>query len=373
MYTCNSPCELTSGWSLPGAVEAFSELRRLTPYVVISAWPLLQLSNNNAYLFLVLMRSYYTIVPCKCLWAYVAHTRNIGVGPLWFYSKFAFVFNCCISYFISAVDPVGQPYQVREDTPASRPPIYGPVPPSPAHTSVDQYASYLRSVYTSKKLPTYGKWPPTASKKYIHLAVVKKEKVSKQQADEFTKATLHGDIDDICKKKQEVGFSEVGNKEDGTPAKLILVEGAPGIGKTTFAWEVCRKWAEGEILQEYGLVVLLRLRDKRVREVKCVSDLFYHSDPELQKSVAKEIQYHQGKSVLLLYEGYDELPRRLRIQQSIFLDILHKESLPHATILITSRPSATESLHWNSESRYHSTLKFWALQRMTSFPMCSMS
>ena len=180
---------------------------------------------------------------------------------------------------------------------------------------------------------------------YIHLAVVKKEEVSKQQADEFTKATLHGDIDDICKKKRAVDFREVGKKEDGTPAKLILIEGAPGIGKTTFAWKVCRKWAKRKILKEYGLVVLLRLRDKRVREVKCVADLFYHSDPELQKSVAKEIQYHQGKFVLLLYEGYDELPRRLRIQQSIFLDILLKESLPHATILITSRQSATESLH----------------------------
>ena len=124
------------------------------------------------------------------------------------------------------------------------------------------------------------------------------------------------------------------------------MEGAPGIGKTTFAWKVCRKWAKGKILREYGLVVLLRLRDKRVREVKYVSDLFYNDDHELQKSVAKEILYHQGKSVLLLYEGYDELPKRLRIQQSIFLDVLRKRSLPHATILITSRPSATESLHW---------------------------
>ena len=101
-----------------------------------------------------------------------------------------------------------------------------------------------------------------------------------------------------------------------------------------------------EILREYGLVVLLRLRDKRVREIKYVVDLFYHDDHEFQKSVAKEILYHQGKSVLLLYEGYDELPQRLRIQQSIFLDVLRKHSLPHTTILITSRPSATESLHW---------------------------
>ena len=175
--------------------------------------------------------------------------------------------------------------------------------------------------------------------------MVKKEEVSKEQADEFTKSTLHGNIDDICKKKQAVDFTQIGKQEDGSPAKLILVEGAPGIGKSTFSWKVCRKWAKGKILQEYGLVVLLRLRDKRVQEIKCVADLFYHSDGELQNSVAKEIQYHHGKSVLLLFEGYDELPSSLQTQQSIFLDILHKDFLPHATILLTSRPSATEFLH----------------------------
>ena len=176
--------------------------------------------------------------------------------------------------------------------------------------------------------------------------MVKKEQVSKEQADEFTKSTLHGNIDDICKEKQAVDFTQIGKQEDGTPAKLILIEGAPGIGKSTFSWKVCRKWAKREILTEYGMVVLLRLRDKRVQEIKCVADIFYHSDRELQNSVAKEIQHHHGKSVLLLFEGYDELPRNLQTQQSIFLDILHKHFLPHATILITSRPSATEFLHW---------------------------
>ena len=176
--------------------------------------------------------------------------------------------------------------------------------------------------------------------------MVKKEEVSREQADEFAKSTLHVNIDDICKKKQAVDFTQIGEQEDGTPAKLILVEGAPGIGKTTFSWKVCRKWAKGKILKEYRLVVLLRLRDQRVQEIKCVADLFYHSDRELQNSVAKEIQHHHGESVLLLFEGYDELPRNLQTQQSIFLDILHKDFLPHATILITSRPSATEFLHW---------------------------
>ena len=180
--------------------------------------------------------------------------------------------------------------------------------------------------------------------------MVKKERVSKQQADEFTKSTLRGNIDDICKTKQAVDFAEIGRKEDGSPAKLILVEGAPGIGKTTFSRKVCRKWAKGKISQEYGLVILLRLRDKRVQEIKCATDLFYHSDRELQNSVAKQIQDHQGRSVLLLFVGYDELPRNLQMQQSIFLDILHKDFLPHATIIITSRPTATKFLHWKFKS-----------------------
>ena len=230
----------------------------------------------------------------------------------------------------------------------THPPVYSTrMPPSHTLSPADQYASYLRSVYTSKKLPTYSKWPPSSSKKYIHLAVVKKERVSKREADAFTRKTIHGtEIDNIYQKKEAVDFSKIGIREDGSLAKLILVVGAPGIGKTTFAWEVCRKWANGEILQEYGLVVLLRLRDKRVREVKSVVDLFYHSDPELQRAVAKEVQYHEGQSVLLLYEGYDELPRRLQEQQSIFHDVLHKQYLPQASILITSRPSATGYLHW---------------------------
>ena len=185
--------------------------------------------------------------------------------------------------------------------------------------------------------------------------------MSKKQAEEFTKSALHGNIDDICKKKQAVNFTQIGKQEDGTPANLIVVEGAPGIGKTTFAWKLCRKWAKGKILQEYELVVLLRLRDKRVQEIKCVADLFYHSDRELQNSVAKEIQRYHGKSVLLLFEGYDELPRNLQTQQSIFLGILQKDLLPHATILITSRPSATNFLHWyfgRQRSQYIEILGF---------------
>ena len=174
--------------------------------------------------------------------------------------------------------------------------------------------------------------------------MVRKKKVSKQEADKFTKLTLHGNIDDIVRVKEPLDFSGVGVQEDGSLSQFILVEGAPGIGKTTFAWEVSRRWSRGEILNQYRLVVLLRLRDKRVREARNIYDLFYHRDDELRREVAKEIRRMNGESVLLLYEGFDELPGKLQTQESVFLEILYRDYLPEATVLITSRPYATEFL-----------------------------
>ena len=139
-------------------------------------------------------------------------------------------------------------------------------------------------------------------------------------------------------------YNRVGKKDDGSPDQFIFVEGGLGIGKTTFAWKVCRKWSKGKILRRYKLVVLLRLHDKRVREARSICDLLYYSDDEVCSEIAKEVTRSNGESVLLLYEGYDELPWKLQTQQSIFLDILHQECLPEATVLITSRPSATQFL-----------------------------
>ena len=174
--------------------------------------------------------------------------------------------------------------------------------------------------------------------------MVKKKKVSKEQAHEFTKLTLHGNIDDIVREKELMDYDGVGIQEDGLLARFILVEGAPGIGKTRFAREVSQRWSRREILNQYRLVVLLNLRDKRVRESKCINDLFYHSNEKLRTKVTNEVEQMNGEFVLLLYEGYDELPGKLQTQKSIFLQILNRECLPEATVLITTRPSATEFL-----------------------------
>ena len=159
------------------------------------------------------------------------------------------------------------------------------------------------------------------------------------------KQTIRGDIDDIVHEKESISMEEVGKEDDSIFPKFILVEGAPGVGKSTFAWKLCRKWSKGKLLQQYRLVVLLRLRDKRVREAKTVSDLFYYYNRPIQQAVVEEIQATGGRGVLLLFEGYDELPAKLRTKNSIFLEVIKGQELPEATVLVTSRPSASGPLY----------------------------
>ena len=221
------------------------------------------------------------------------------------------------------------------------------------HTPINIYASYLKSVYKRQKFPNYRKWPPSPSKRYINLAVVMKGRVSKEEADDFTRATIHGDIDDIVHKKGSISMAQIATtNQRGVWPKFILVEGAPGVGKSTFSWKICRKWSKGKILQHYRLVVLLRLREKKVGEARIVSDLFRYYNDEIQQKVVHEIVQSGGRGVLLLIEGFDELPTNLRTRRSLFLDIIRGEVLSEATVLVTSRPSATGVLYEESISQH---------------------
>ena len=183
------------------------------------------------------------------------------------------------------------------------------------------------------------------SKKYINLALIEKEDITKPEADKFMRAKIHGNIDDIKMSKRATEIGQIAQLPDGSQPKCILVEGAPGVGKSTFAWKLCRKWGKGKLLQQYQLVVLLRLRDKSVRAARNISDLFRYHDHQIQQAAVEEIQRTGGKGMLLLFEGYDELPEELRTESSVFLDVITGRELPEATVLVTSRPWASEFLH----------------------------
>ena len=49
--------------------------------------------------------------------------------------------------------------------------------------------------------------------------------------------------------------------------QFILIEGAPGIGKTLLLREISYRWGKHQILQKFKLVLLVCLRDPAVQQM----------------------------------------------------------------------------------------------------------
>ena len=145
-----------------------------------------------------------------------------------------------------------------ESTSTAASPSVAP-PPPPATTAspcLQRYVAYLKKVYIAKKTPVYDKESTLLHFKansFINIALVHKYAKPMTDSDkkEMIMDRLHGHVDVIQKKKTKLNFSNVCKCEDGSVAHSVLVEGAPGVGKTTFAFELCKQWARGEILQEW--------------------------------------------------------------------------------------------------------------------------
>ena len=206
-----------------------------------------------------------------------------------------------------------------------------------------QYTTQLKQLYTSRSLLQ----PLTDSKpKHLlqfRLARIEKQTISQGVMDRFTRESLRGDMDDVMYKKTAMDVSELGVMPDNSQPKVVLIEGAPGVGKTTFAWNQCRQWAEGKLLQDYSIVLLLPLRDNNIRQITSLSSLFQHSKRQVRDEVSRRVVESNGKGCLIWLEAWDELVNDLR-SDSLFTQLIQGILLPAATIYITSRPWATRHL-----------------------------
>ena len=209
-----------------------------------------------------------------------------------------------------------------------------------------EYKQYLQSVYNATDLAPADKYLPTLDAPYINLAMIRRgQPYNTEQRDEFTRRTLHGGVDQILKSKTPINIEDLLTPEDsGRPVKFILVEGPPGIGKSTFAWEACRRWDEIESLRQYHIVVLLKLREKWVLNATQPSDLFrFPPKPELSTNIAEALNKSHGRNMLLVLDGFDEVSHSFH-ENSVIKSILCRQLLPECTIILTTRPSAKHTL-----------------------------
>ena len=208
-----------------------------------------------------------------------------------------------------------------------------------------KYKKYLQSYYNARVLAPADKYLPTLHTPYINLAMISRGRHDRGERDEFTLKTLHGGVDQILESKSPINIEDLlSSGSSGEPVRFLLVEGPPGIGKNTFVWELCRRWDEIESLRDYHTVVLLKLREKWVLNATSLSDLFrYPSNPDFSKNIAEELVTTQGKHLLLVLDGFDEVSHSFH-EDSVIKSILCKQLLPECTIILTTRPSAKATL-----------------------------
>ena len=198
---------------------------------------------------------------------------------------------------------------------------------------------------------------PKPQKEYfVQLALVKKAKLNANDKliDKFLHQTLHGSIDDICNKKVLIDINTLFGHKKGQKIKIekILVEGAPGIGKTRLACYLCAKWAEGELLQHYELVILVPLRrfqlgkhSTKKLDIQDIVELYFKSNKA--DKVCEELSNNGCRNALVILEGWDELDPVLRNENSFFHDIVTGSApqFSNASVIVTSRCTVSDTLY----------------------------
>ena len=123
---------------------------------------------------------------------------------------------------------------------------------------------------------------------------------------------------------------------------MTIVEGSPGIGKTTFCLKLAYDWAHGNIPSEcsfpkFEFVFLLKCRDIDGDIMESISEQLLPRD--MEKSVEKLLHLmkdirDQERLMLIILDGLDELPERSRHHVD---ELLERRILGFCYVLATTR------------------------------------
>ena len=240
---------------------------------------------------------------------------------------------------------------------------------------VIQLSGNVKAVYKATRFSVAkDTWPPEQPKEYTPLVLLHHEdEHTIKDVTTITKALHKGAISDvvsatsnepIAKRPRLHSHDKLGDAvkaskattdiseilaplELSDKAQTILIEGAPGIGKTILLKHIAYSWAEQGILQKYELLLLVYLRDPIVQKMSTTEQLFQYlckpfgsNATKIAITCSEYFLENNGKTLTLLLDGYDEIPEELR-GNGLIADILNRQVLPDCGLVVSSRPHAS--------------------------------
>uniref|UniRef100_A0A1X7TND0 NACHT domain-containing protein n=1 Tax=Amphimedon queenslandica TaxID=400682 RepID=A0A1X7TND0_AMPQE len=208
---------------------------------------------------------------------------------------------------------------------------------------VQGYADNMRQLYKHQPIVATD-WPPRIGKDFFgRLALVEKHNSSTQAESAWH--MLRGQVDKTVKltENKEISVEDVLQPTDSSLSLRVVIDGPPGIGKTTLCRKLLNMWSNETLVhQQYDLVLYCPLRNSKIATATTLADLFVRQRYEVP-IVAEWFEKRNGEGLLIIFEGWDELSEQFR-QSSLAASIICKDELDQCSVIVTSRSYASSSL-----------------------------
>ena len=184
-------------------------------------------------------------------------------------------------------------------------------------------------------------WPPVYTHMFFHCSMIR-NKVRKIDEECF-QTTITGKVGDILNNKEPIKEVELDRPQ------VVLIEGAPGSGKSTLSVFVSQQWEQDQLFVQYKSVIFIQWQDPIIQSVICHVDVVPNAkDMDTQwvmvvivANTCQGVPFLQGECGKLSYNPCKDLI----FYQLILPECSKNNEFLEIDVFVTSQPIASDAFY----------------------------